>query len=78
MTTQQGQPVLYTSNLTEGQEVSIRWTSCGAAYAAYGLITKINKKSVKVKLPKAISGYPEGFIVTIPIPGTNFNGAWYR
>jgi hypothetical protein len=73
-----GRPVLYSDGLSIGQELDIRWTSCGAAYAAYGPVTKINKKSIKVRLERELSGYPAGFEVTIPIPGTAWNGAWYR
>lgn len=73
-----GRPVLYTYGLEIGQELSIRWTSCGADYEAYGPVTKINRKSIKVELQTELCGYPAGFEVHIPIPGTNFNGAWYR
>lgn len=73
-----GRPVLDTSDLALGQELSISWTSCGALYRARGPVVKINRKSIKVKLSEAISGYPVGFQVHIDIPGSNLNGAWYR
>lgn len=69
-------PILHTSKLAIGQKVSIRWTCSGRLFEARGPVSKINVKSIKVTLPEALAAYPAGFQVTVPIPGTNLNGAW--
>lgn len=71
------QPILTTHAVETGSTVSIRWTSCGSLYSAHGTVRKVNRASLKVELPQALPGYPAGFLVTIPVPGTNLNGAWY-
>lgn len=71
-------PVLYTDGLSEGQEVTISWTSCGRLYRTAGPICKINKKSIRVTLVEEFEGYPAGKDIIVPIPGTDLNGAWYK
>lgn len=52
--------------------IEARWTSCGRAYTAQATITKVNTKSVRVRLEEAIDTpaagilYPRGHALALP------------
>lgn len=62
----------FDTRLAVGQRVLACWTSCGCAYEAPAEISKVNRKSVRAKLLKAVDedsdfgGYPEGHELVIP------------
>jgi hypothetical protein len=64
--TQYKEAVDFDQNLKVGQAGVVHWTNCGNHYAAPGIVTKLNPKSVRVKLSAAIGEYPLGQIITVP------------
>lgn len=52
--------------LKVGDEVIAHWTSSGACYAAKATITKLNIKSLKVRLLQSQGPYNEGHPITCP------------
>ena len=71
--TQYKEAVDFDQNLKVGQAGVVRWTNCGRYFSAPGIITKLNQKSVKVKLSTAVGDYPLGQVITVPRI-SNWNG----
>lgn len=57
--------------LVLGAPVVVHWTSCYRDYAARGVVTKVNRMSVRVRLEHVVlidpgSAYPAGHQITVP------------
>jgi hypothetical protein len=57
--------------LAVGDEVTVYWTSSGRYFRGRGKVSKLNEKSVKVRLEEHVAkewygGYPVGHQITVP------------
>ena len=57
--------------LVVGSRVTVYWTASGRHYVAPGTVSKVNEKSVRVKLSKYVptsldDGYKEGHEICVP------------
>lgn len=58
-------------SLTLGLDVTVFWTNSNRYFRARGKVSKLNEKSVKVRLEEAVGqdffgGYPVGHQITVP------------
>jgi hypothetical protein len=71
--------VLNETELSVGLPVIVRWTNCNRQYEGRGEVSKINKKTVRVRLTEHVpsqigySGYPVGHVIIVPADGTPGN-----
>ncbi|NOQ48382.1 MAG: hypothetical protein GQ576_04490 [Methanococcoides sp.] len=56
-----------------GDSVTLYWTGAGRSYEAPAKVVRINEQTVVGTLTKAISGYPVGHKISVPIYGTTGN-----
>ncbi len=58
--------------LVVGQPATVYWTNCGDAYAGKGVVSKVNAKSLRVRLTEPVGrhdgyeGYPVGREIIVP------------
>lgn len=69
--------VTFEAALRVGDVVEARWTNCYEYYRVAAVIVRVNRKSVRVRLLRAQSGYPEGWEIPIPrFDPLNGNNRW--
>ena len=52
--------------VTPGDEAIAHWTNCGHYYETEVEVVAVNAKSFRVKIAKAIEGYPVGWTINVP------------
>ena len=65
--------------MKEGDKVAVRWTCCHRQMSGFGVVTRVNKCTIHVRLSHPVQSdiglYPIGHGVMVPVEATPFNGA---
>lgn len=59
-----------------GDRAVAHWTSCGRVWRGAGVVTKVNAKTLRVRLSEAVGPYPAGFEVRVPRAVDPFGWTW--